>query len=343
MALGGLGICSPADHASAAHISSVIQSSDLIREILRNEEATPNTANALDHFNIALGEEATFTMDHLKSDSQKSLSYRVDSKLKENILLHIECDRGKARLNSRGLPHTGDWLNAIPSPILGLYFKPSEFRLAVLYCLGAPVFTLEGKCPAYPNRSDVFGDHAISCRYQGERIARHNQLRDKLFHTAICAQLAPSREERALLPGIDQRPADIFIPHWSSGKDTAYDVTIINPLQLELAVRSAKVQGHSLTVAYKREWEMYGDACFQEGIDFVPLPVETMGGWSEGASGHIQRLGQALARALGREESETVNHLFQRLSKLLMKGNMALLLNRVPGELSSEMLGSQQG
>ena len=44
----------------------------------------------------------------------------------------------------------------------------------------------------------------------------------------------------------------------------------------------------------------------------------------------------------GREEGETVSHLFQRLSILLMKGNMALLLNRVPSEISPEIIGSQQ-
>ena len=44
----------------------------------------------------------------------------------------------------------------------------------------------------------------------------------------------------------------------------------------------------------------------------------------------------------GREEGETVSHLFQRLSILLMKGNMALLLNRFPSEISPEIIGSQQ-
>ena len=34
-----------------------------------------------------------------------------------------------------------------------------------------------------------------------------------------------------LLPGEVGRPADVLIPGWSSGKDVAYDVTVINPLQ----------------------------------------------------------------------------------------------------------------
>ena len=72
---------------------------------------------------------------------------------------------------------------------------------------------------------------------------------------------------------------------------------------------------------------------------FAPLPVETMGGWLESAANHIKRLGQALARATGQVDSESVSHLFQHLSVLLMKGNMSLLLARVPGALDPQIDG----
>ena len=35
------------------------------------------------------------------------------------------------------------------------------------------------------------------------------------------AALVPAKEERALIPGSDARPADVLIPSWISGKDTA--------------------------------------------------------------------------------------------------------------------------
>ena len=44
----------------------------------------------------------------------------------------------------------------------------------------------------------------------------------------------------------------------------------------------------------------------------------------------VQKLGRALARQSGEDEDQTVRHLFQKLSLLLMKGNSALLINRVP-------------
>ena len=52
------------------------------------------------------------------------------------------------------------------------------------------------------------------------------------------------------------RPADILIPGWSSGKDVAYDVTVINPLQDSEVNQTA----HALSVAQRRKldksWEV---------------------------------------------------------------------------------------
>ena len=102
--------------------------------------------------------------------------------------------------------------------------------MALKYRLGYPVFTTAGKCPTCPKFSDVYEDHAISCGTEGERIGRHNHPRDTLYHTCASAALAPTKEGRALLPWSNTRPADVFLPHWSSGEDTAWDVSVVNPL-----------------------------------------------------------------------------------------------------------------
>ena len=48
------------------------------------------------------------------------------------------------------------------------------------------------------------------------------------------------------------------------------------------------------------------------------------------AAEELRKLARAQARSSGKEEDESVRHLFQRLSVLLVKGNAALLLNRIP-------------
>ena len=94
--------------------------------------------------------------------------------------------------------------------------------------------------------SDILGDHALVCGFGGERIARHNFLRDALHETAVAAGLAPTKEGRALIPGTNLRPADIFIPHWAGGRDAALDVTVTHPLLDRTRAGTRTCHDHSL-------------------------------------------------------------------------------------------------
>ena len=71
------------------------------------------------------------------------------------------------------------------------------------------------------------------------------------------------------------------------------------------------------------------EACSANRIAFIPLPVETFGGWHSEAEKQIKRLGRELARSTsGTDQKTSTNHLFQRLSLTLQKGNAALILSR---------------
>ena len=73
--------------------------------------------------------------------------------------------------------------------------------------------------------SDHYGDHSVGCSYGGERVGRHNAQRDAVFQAAQQSVLSPRREEPFLMPSGMERPADIYIPNWTAGKDTAIDVS----------------------------------------------------------------------------------------------------------------------
>ena len=147
-----------------------------------------------------------------------------------------------ARLLSLTLDHTGDWLNTPPIKALGLHLRSPEFVLALKYRLGMPVFDSAGPCPACLRESDVLGDHAMCCGAGGERISRHNSLRDAVYET-VAAGLGPVREGRFLLPGTDRRPADVLVPNWAGGKDAAMDVKVPSrsPRCQELPIRLASL------------------------------------------------------------------------------------------------------
>ena len=139
----------------------------------------------------------------------------------------------------------------------------------------------------------------MGCAARGERIARHNHLRDALYSTAASAHLAPLREERALIPGEAGRPADVMLPHYEAGRHLLLDVTVVSSLQAGLVDRAAELPGHALQHRHAEKWRKYGEACQAEGMIFRAMTLEVLGGMHEATVSTVKRLGQSLARAGG--------------------------------------------
>ena len=74
------------------------------------------------------------------------------------------------------------------------------------------------------------------------------------------------------------------------------------------------------------------EQCRRQGLAFIPLAAESLGGWHEVAVAEVRKLGSAIGRHTGQEDGEATSHLFQQLSILLMKGNAAMFLNRFTEE-----------
>ena len=344
VAMGGLGLRAAKDHAAAAFSSSFLSSRPLLRKMLnRSEEEDPISLPppVLEALTANLSEEQVVMEESLIGFTQKQLSTKVDLANLKHLTTTMEAagEREMARLNSLGLPYAGAWLNCPPMPALGLHLRGVEFVAAVKFRLGLQIFNSAGPCPACDHPSDVLGDHALVCGFGGERIARHNLLRDALHQTAAAAGLAPTREGRALIPGTMMRPADVFIPHWDGGRDAALDVTVTHPLQDRTRAGAANQPGYALNLAYDRKMAGAHEHCRQQGIAFIPVAAESLGGWHRIAVEQIKKLGSALARHTGQEEGEAISHLITRCSILLQRGLTAFLLNRVPGHPAPEING----
>ena len=87
---------------------------------------------------------------------------------------------------------------------------------------------------------------------------------------------------------------------------------------------------NGLTTAFNTKWRRYGEKCEREGIGFCPFILDTFGAFHERAVIETKKLGQALAQATGQSDSETIKHLFQRLSVLLIRGNATFIIAHVP-------------
>ena len=334
ISMGGLGLRAAEDHAAAAYAISFTSSQKLAGKMLaapEDQEPAPLPLQVLTALTHKLGEETT--TDSLQNHSQKMLSLQIDLGNQKQLSELVEAagEREVARMASLSLPYAGAWLTCSPIKALGLHMRGPEFVAAVKLRLGLQVYARAGKCPSCGKDSDVLGDHAMVCGTGGERISRHNALRDALFETAASAGLAPVREERALLPGNDRRPADLLIRHWAGGRDAALDVTVTHPLQNLTRAGAAATPGHAASVAYDRKVRGAGELCQAQGLAFIPIVAESLGGWHSEAVVQIKKIGSALARHTGQEEGEVISHLVSRCSLLLQRGSAALLLNRIPG------------
>ena len=185
-------------------------------------------------------------------------------------------------------------------------------------------------CPICNSEADTFGDHQVGCGGNGDRIHRHDSLRNAIFSVAQSAALAPRKEVPSLIPNTQCRPADIYLPNWKRGRPAALDVTVISTLQSLTLNQSSSVQGHALMVGEERKRAKHAEACHAVGVSFVPLVAESIGGWSEEAAQTISEIGQLQGQRLGIPPAETTRHLFQRCAISLWKGNATLWIRRMP-------------
>ena len=74
----------------------------------------------------------------------------------------------------------------------------------------------------------------------------------------------------------------------------------------------------------------HGESCREAGLSFCPLPVDTLGAWSNTMVEQVKRMGSALARNRGEDDSDVIRHLTQRVAVVLARLNASMLLNRAP-------------
>ena len=115
-------------------------------------------------------------------------------------------------------------------------------------------------------------------------------------------------------------------------------LTITRCIQLAWVIWPSQVaESRWLQTSKKQTWRTFerkmmkhGEPCREAGLSFCPLPMDTLGAWSESMVTQVKRMGSALARNRGEDESEVIRHLSQRVAVVLAKLNASMLLNRAP-------------
>ena len=262
---------------------------------------------------------------------QHSLSVSIDEAVYDHLISTAPDTRSRALVLSSSLPHAGDWLNVIPSAALDLRIHHQEFRYSLKYWLGVPLYGNTYQCPECGRNADTMGDHQVGCGGIGDRIARHNNIRDVLFNAAQSADLGPRKEALGVVPNSSARPADILLHNWCGGRQAALDVTVISSLQQLTVSEAAVTPGYALEVGTRRKFAANVPSCRVAGIECVPMVVEALGGWPPDSISTIRRIGDILGQRVNPSDpSHSTKHLFGRLSITLWRGNATLWISQTP-------------
>jgi hypothetical protein len=125
-----------------------------------------------------------------------------------------------------------------------------------------------------------YGDHSTQCHGGGSIHRRHNSLKNILYHTLKAAGYRPQMETAHLIPGSLIHPGNVYVPVCDDGMAVAYDVTVVSPVVESSLFSSARSFGFAADTAEHRKAVHYAINCTSQGIYFIPLAQETLGGWS---------------------------------------------------------------
>ena len=114
------------------------------------------------------------------------------------------------------------------------------------------------------------------------------------------------------------------------GRPATLDISVIFTMQQLTRQGAANIPGYALGVGEELKMAAHAEECQAVRISFIPLVVETLGGWSEDAIHTIHSIGRLQGQRLGIPPAESTRHLFQRLAISPWKGNASLWLCHPP-------------
>ena len=187
---GGLGLRSAPFHSSAAFMSSFSMSGFA-------NNTSHHLLHSLDHFNSSVSPAEVISIDELLESpmTQKMLSMKIENKQFQWLFYASSIDLFQtARLMSASSCLAASWLSVIPSPGLNLHLDKAEFQATLKWWLGIDMFG-GSRCPSCSTQSlDPLGHHALTCKYNGDVVSRHNQLRNTFFESCRQAGIGGQME-----------------------------------------------------------------------------------------------------------------------------------------------------
>jgi len=235
--------------------------------------------------------------------------------------------RIKGILMNRCKKYCNGWLYTVPAVWAGTNIKKFAFRCLLKYHSGIKILKEESKCSECGKKSDVYGDHAISCGSTGQRIAKHDTLVKSLATTLNRAGILCSTELPADVQG--DRMGDIVLFNWIECRDMFLDFSVINSLCPSYRSLSAKDPFSASNKRVSEKWDRYYKTVEDTKTMFTPVVVESLGGWHEDAVHLFKKFANSIANMKRSNEKDERNALMTSMSIRLQKMNGEMLALRM--------------
>jgi len=131
------------------------------------------------------------------------------------------------------VPHSRDWLKALPTANCSLRLDDEAVRVAVGMRLGLALCAPHSR--PCGDQVDAQGLHAMVCKKAPGRIARHQVLNNYLSSASIPGTEKPS----GLVRQDGKQPDRLTLIPWQDGKSLAWDVTVVSTLAHSYVDRAA--------------------------------------------------------------------------------------------------------
>ena len=321
---GGLGIRRATDLTLPTFISSVKASKDVTTCILQkcNQVRTedPKETQAVDLWKARSGAPTP------ASTAQKSWDEPLVLLRRDALVGSAADDVTRARLTGVTASGAGAWLQALPSHSLGLKLTNEQIRIATGLRLGCDLCT-EHRCIRCGHVVDTTGHHGLHCaKGSAGRASRHAEANNLLSRSLTSANTPNMLEPRNVSRDDGKRPDGMTMIPWKTGRMLVWDFTCTDTLAPSYLQTALRGPGYVADAAEQRKTAKYrqlGDKFF-----FVPVGVETLGGWGSDANAFIKDLGRRLAKITFDKRSTAF--LRQRLSIAIQRGNATSVLGTLP-------------
>ena len=271
---------------------------------------------------------------------QKALTLKLDIASWERQLASSTV-AGRAVLLSEAEPGARAFLAALPSGRTRI--EPALFATELGQRLGMTEALQDGWCPQCDSVLDRFSYHAAVCVAGGERVQRHNALRDLLHWWLDVAGLKPEKEKPGLLlphrpddSVAARRPADIFLPTYA-GFPTALDLAVTAPLRAESLTEASSTPA-AAAASYAQVKRAHLDTaavCARQGLSFKPLVLECTGAWEREAAKFLRHVSGSVAVRTGQDVSQVHGKLLQELCVVARCHRARAVLRRRAGLASA--------